>query len=432
MMSPVVARVPRDPEAYHVLWRRTATRSRVQEQAQRIIGSGANILFGNADRSLWTDFASPIPALPVELPSQDGMFRYDRSGARGPVLATAVHLPRTPWALVVEFPMRDVLAPVNALLRQLVVIAALCVLLGVLAAWALSRRITEPLGQLAAAADAIARGDIGRRVRLDRVDELGQVGASFDSMAAEVAEARGRLEEMVAARTAQLERAQEALVRREKLAALGELSGGVSHELRTPLAVMSNAVRLLETLQPDAPQAVHRAHQMLRDQIALAQRIIRDMLEFSRITPAERLPIPLRDLADTQLARLNPPEGITVLREFPDSLPLVHVDPVHAGQVVLNLLTNAVQAMGDGGTLHLRGRLVDQGTVLLEVTDTGPGVPPEHLEKIFEPLFTTKNGGIGLGLAVSKSLALANGGDLAVANAPGRGATFAFAMPTAT
>ena len=118
--------------------------------------------------------------------------------------------------------------------------------------------------------------------------------------------------------------------------------------------------------------------------------------------------------------------------EFPETLPNVHVDPVHAGQVVMNLLTNAVQAMGEkGGTLRLRGTLNGGNVVLLEVSDTGPGVAPENLERIFEPLFTTKARGIGLGLAVSKSLAQANGGDLAVTSEPGQGATFLFAMPVA-
>ena len=256
-------------------------------------------------------------------------------------------------------------------------------------------------------------------------------------MAVQVDDARQRLEEKVTARTGELDIArlrlqetQEALVRREKLAVLGQLASGVGHELRNPLGVMSNAVYYLDAVQQDAPEDIRKYLGMLREQISLSAKIVNDLLDFSRITPAERLPIPLEHIAETQLRRLSPPERITVIREFPPSLPLVHVDPVHAGQVVLNLLTNAVQAMAEGGTLHLRG-CVSDGKVLLEVSDTGPGVPPEHLDKIFEPLCSPTPTGIGVGLAVSRSRAQAIGGDLVLASRPGRGATFSFVMPAA-
>ncbi len=195
---------------------------------------------------------------------------------------------------------------------------------------------------------------------------------------------------------------------------------------------MSNAVFYLEMVLESAPENVREYLGILRQQIALSGKIVNDLLDFSRINPAQRRKTTVKSIAAAQLDRLAPLEGIRVEQEFPDSLPCVHVDPVHAGQVVMNLLTNAVQAMGDkGGTLKLRARRNGGDVVFLEVTDTGPGVSPENLERIFEPLFTTKARGIGLGLAVSKSLAQANGGDLAVSSEPGRGATFIFAMPAA-
>jgi signal transduction histidine kinase len=110
----------------------------------------------------------------------------------------------------------------------------------------------------------------------------------------------------------------------------------------------------------------------------------------------------------------------------------VHVDPIHAGHVIDNLLSNAVQAIdGKDGTVTVRARQTGDGFVRVAVSDTGPGVPPENVHKIFEPLFTTKARGIGLGLALSKSLAQANGGDLLLVQESGRGATFAFLMPVA-
>lgn len=437
LVVPVVAAVPTRPGIQLVQWRQAIAAPRIQEQVARIVGSEARIVFGNLDGSLWTDFNRTLPAPPIDPADVRGLLTYQRPGHEE-VAASAIPLTGTPWVFAVEFPTRAVLAPVRAFLRTMALVAGFCLTGGLVAAWLMSRRLTEPLTRLTLTADAIAHGDHSRRAGLSRVDELGRLGRSFDTMAAQVDESRQRLEEKVASRTRELndtlhrlQEAQQALLRKEKLALLGQLAGGVGHELRNPLGVMSNATYYLEAVQQDAPEDVKKHLGILREQITLSARIVTDLLDFSRTTPAERHPIALERIAETQLRRLSPHDGITVTRDFPDTLPLVHVDPVHAGQVVLNLLTNAVQAMGDGGTLHLRGRVASEGKVLLEISDTGPGVPPEHLEKIFEPLFTTKASGIGLGLAVSKSLAQANGGDLVLASRPARGATFVFAMPAA-
>lgn len=439
IVYPVVARVAGRPTGYLVQWRRFGTSRRTQEQAGRIIGSEAELHFGNADGSLWTNLSSVAPAPSIEASKLGGVLAYTRPGNRGTVLAAAAGIPGTPWLFTIEFPTRTVLAPAGAFLQKMAGIALLCVMLGLAAAWLLSRQILQPLRRLTDASDAIAAGDSSRRLQLTRPDELGRLGESFDVMAGQVQESRLRLEEKVAGRTKELNQtlerlqdAQESLVRREKLALLGHLASGVGHELRNPLGVMSNAVFYLEMVLEKAPENVREYLGILRQQIALSGKIVNDLLDFSRINPAQRQTTALKSLAAAQLERLAPLEGITVEQEFPDTLPNVHVDPVHAGQIVMNLLTNAVQAMGpQGGTLRLSGRLNGGSVVLLEVTDTGPGIAPENLERIFEPLFTTKARGIGLGLAVSKSLAQANGGDLVVSSEPGRGATFLFAMPVA-
>lgn len=439
VLYPIAARVPGPQGGYVVQWRRVGTTARTREQTLKIIGTGAELYFGNSDGSVWTDLTGGVPAPPIELNRLNGILTYDRSGARGEVLASVAEIPGTPWIYTIEFPTGTVMAPAAGFLRKMGLIAIISVTVGLVAAWFLSRQIILPLRQLTDAADAIAAGDHRRRLEVSRRDELGRLGKSFVVMASQVDESRQRLEEKVAARTTELnltlqrlQDAQESLVRREKLALVGHLASGVGHELRNPLGVMSNAVFYLEMVLESAPENVREYLGILRQQIALSGKIVNDLLDFSRINPAQRQKTTVKSIAAAQLDRLAPLEGILVEQEFPDSLPCVHVDPVHAGQVVMNLLTNAVQAMGDkGGTLKLRARLNGGNVVLLEVTDTGPGVAPENLERIFEPLFTTKSRGIGLGLAVSKSLAQANGGDLAVTSAPGMGATFIFAMPAA-
>ena len=217
---------------------------------------------------------------------------------------------------------------------------------------------------------------------------------------------------------------------RERLALLGQLSSGVGHELRNPLGVMTNAVYYLRAVLSAAPAKVHEYLEILQQQITLSEKIVGDLLDFARRKPPKRTATPLRDATQGQVAKLSPGDGVTVDISIPEDVPRVLVDPVHLGQVVLNLLTNATQAMNGEGRIMVHAR-ANGSRVYYEVADTGPGIPTQNLEKIFEPLFTTKARGIGLGLSVSRMLARANGGDLTASSAPGQGATFTLTLEQA-
>lgn len=212
---------------------------------------------------------------------------------------------------------------------------------------------------------------------------------------------------------------------------LGQLSSGVGHELRNPLGVMTNAVYYLKTVLATAPHNVHEYLDILQQQITLSEKIVGDLLDFARSKPPQRKPTAVAEITQTQLNRLSLPENVKVDKDLPGNLPPVLVDPVQLGQIVLTLISNAVQALEKGGRITIRAQTNGTGSgVQYEVADSGPGIPRENLEKIFEPLFTTKARGIGLGLAVSRTLARANGGDLTVTSAPGQGATFHLTLPT--
>jgi len=431
VIYPLVGRIPGSAAGFVVQWRRLTGTERSREQLARLIGSSAGLYVGNATGSLWTNLVSVTapPRVPRGPPGAVGT--DERAGSGSTYMASAWPIPGTPWMVLVEFARAPVLAPVFLFVRGLALIALGFLVVGLVAAWFLSRRITRPLLQLTAAADAIAAGEYARRVPVERADELGRLAHAFDTMAARVEASQHRLEEQVAERTRELREAQSALVRREKLAMLGQLASGVGHELRNPLGVMTNAIYYLEAVQASAPAEVKEYLQILRQQVALSEKIVSDLLDFARVKPPQHGEVRLADLAGVQLQRLGSPHGVRVRVDVPGDLPPARVDPVQVGQVVFNLLANAVQAMGDaGGELLLRGTRNGAGSVTLEVSDTGPGVPLEIAEKIFEPLFTTKARGIGLGLAVSRSLAQANGGDLTLAVGAGPGATFVLTLPT--
>ena len=407
-----------------------------------LIGSDALILLGNRSGDVWTDMVKPVPGPPQ--PISYAAPRNYVARADTLRLGAAARLSRMPWVVWIELPRDLVLAPARRYLVEIGVIALLVVLLGALGAWLLSRHITAPLLEVMRASQAISGGDYSRRAAVVRHDEVGLLAASFNRMADQIEESKRELEARVASRTAELkvaleglERAQEELVRRERLAILGQLAGGVGHELRNPLGVMTNALYYLGVVLHDAPQDVKEYLDILRTQIGLSEKIVGDLLDFARVKTPNREPISLEQLVGEQLQRVADIGSVTVETEFPSTMHRALADRVQVGQVVLNLITNAVQAMtsqaagGARGTLAIRCRMIGDAQVQLEVADTGGGIKPEHIDKIFEPLFTTKARGIGLGLAVSRALVRANGGEISVVNRPGEGATFFLALPSA-
>jgi PAS domain S-box-containing protein len=238
-----------------------------------------------------------------------------------------------------------------------------------------------------------------------------------------------RLEEMVEERTKKLRDAQEQLVRREKLAILGQLAGGVGHELRNPLGVISNAVYFLQMTLVDADEATREYLGLIHAEVRNATRIVSGLLDYARTRPADRQEVPVTALVADVLDRHPPPPGVQVATEVPADLPPAFVDPAQIGLVQGNLVRNAYQAMPEGGTLTISGRTAD-GHVELSVADDGCGISSENMRRLFEPLYTTKARGIGLGLAICKNLVEANGGRIRVQSREGDGSTFTITMPT--
>ena len=236
------------------------------------------------------------------------------------------------------------------------------------------------------------------------------------------------LEEMVETRTEALSEAQERLHRQEKLAILGQLAGGVAHELRNPLGVISNAIYYLQLVLTDADEDIIDYMNLIDIRIKEADKIISDLLNLSRTQPTERNEHPISGMIEHTLTRHPPPTGIMVTVELGADLPLAFVDPQQIWQVLTNLVTNAYQAMPEGGALTFRAE-TEPGWVHLLISDTGQGLVPEIQQKIFEPLFTTKTKGFGLGLAVSKNLVEVNGGRLEVTSQAGQGSTFIVTLP---
>ncbi|MFH0924649.1 MAG: ATP-binding protein [bacterium] len=243
--------------------------------------------------------------------------------------------------------------------------------------------------------------------------------------AAHLEEARSTLEQRVEKRTRELKEANEALIRKERFAVIGQLASSVGHELRNPLGVISNASYFLNMkMKVIKDDAVKKNINIITREINNANKIITDLLDFARLKPSLRQPTDLNQLVSEILSRYLIPQNITIIKNLVKDMPPVSIDPLQVGQVFLNLIENAVQAIGNKeGVIQISTNIKNE---LSEVsfTDNGCGIPTGNLEKIFEPLFTTKAKGIGLGLAVSKSLAEANGAEILVKSQEGKGSAF--------
>ncbi len=238
-----------------------------------------------------------------------------------------------------------------------------------------------------------------------------------------------RLEEMVAQRTKELEDAQEQLVRQEKLAVLGQLAGGVSHELRNPLGAIKNAAYFLNMALEDPEPDVKETLEILEKEVETSEKIIWSLLDFARPNPLSLREVDVNGIVEEALSRITVPENVQVVNQLNESLPTILADPDQLGQVFGNIILNAIQAMPDGGQLTLESEIDGQKGVAISISDTGVGISKENLDKVFEPLFTTKARGIGLGLAVTNALAQRHGGAIEVRSEVDKGSTFTIKLP---
>ncbi|MDD5057350.1 MAG: ATP-binding protein [Sideroxydans sp.] len=236
------------------------------------------------------------------------------------------------------------------------------------------------------------------------------------------------LEIKVQQRTQQLLSAQEELVRKEKLALLGQVADNVGHELRNPLGVMNNAVYFLQTVHADSDATTKEYLGIIKDEIADAERIVSDLLDAVRSKPPHPEPVNVAEWIAQALRKCDIPATVNVSQDMQPGLPPASVDPMHLHQVLWNLFTNAVEAMPGGGTLQI-GASEAGGQLRISVKDSGCGMTAEQQAKLFQPLFTTKPRRIGLGLVVVKNLTQLNGGSVSAQSEPGKGSTFTVTLP---
>ncbi len=292
----------------------------------------------------------------------------------------------------------------------------------------LATSIATPIRNLQRITKKITRGDFSETIEVRGHDEIASLAESFNQMEAKLDHAMTALEEIIK----KLREKQAQLVEAEKLALVGKLAAGIAHEINNPLtSVLTFSNLMLEQCPPGDPR--HDKLKLMARETNRARTIVRQLLNFGRETviKPEKINInqPVSEIADSLVAQ-DAFKGIGLDMKLGDNLPEVNADPAQIGQVVMNMLLNAIHAITPPGRIEVVTRSIENSVEIVFI-DSGAGIPEENIHKVFDPFFTTKDAtkGTGLGLAVSYGIIKKHGGEIEVASIVGKGTTFTVRLP---
>jgi two-component system NtrC family sensor kinase len=337
----------------------------------------------------------------------------------------------------------------NMKLRVLLVTAVEIALISLFIIYFTRRFLSRPIDKLIEGTKAISQMELDKPLHIGHSsEELDELARSFDAMRERLRTALGEinqftlnLETKVEERTQQLKVAQKKLMQSDRLASLGQLSASVAHEINNPVSGVLNLSMLMQRIlkadgiPPNRIEDFRKYLSQVTSETARVGRIVSDLLAFSRRSKPQRVPGDLNRVVKLTLSLVEPKMKLSNVRvesKFCEDLPAVPCDPSQLQQVVLNLVLNAAEATQSRAERRIEVSTETAGAmVLLRISDNGEGIPPENLGKIFNPFFTTKpeGKGVGLGLAVFYGIVEAHGGDIEVASTAGEGTTFTVSLP---
>ena len=398
------------------LWR-TVDGIRVGDTGYALVVTDQGTLLAHGDPSLVARRETLSDHPVVAAMNRDGAAVTDGKSAQYVVngtemLGVGARLPNLGWTVIVEQPTDEAFAIPTSLQRQLVVsiTVALIAMLVVGSLW--GRRFIEPILRLTRGTRALAQGQLDTRVAVDSSDELGQLGTAFNTMA-------DRLVEL-----------QEDVRKKERHAMFGRIAIGLVHDLSHPIQNMGNSCKLILKMWDDEEYR-ESFRRTIERELAQIKRVLDDLRNVARPMPVERFPIDVNksvaELVDSMLTTAAN-AGITIATELTSEPIFVEGDLFALNRIYRNLITNAVQATPPRGRILVR-TLAQKDQAIIEVADTGCGIPAERLESIFDDFVTTKRRGLGLGLAISKKVVEQLGGTISVTSQVGLGSTFTLRFP---
>lgn len=367
------------------------------------------------------------------------------------VLAAFAEVPDLHWLIYIQRSVAVAYKSSADMLGRTWKVMGIVTLFVLFLGYAVSLVITQPILALREAAIRLGEGDFDYVPDLSNSnDEIGDLCRAFMQMSDslrdkqdEIMDAQQELEKLnrslenrVDARTRELKSAQDELIKKERLAAIGQMSSVVGHEIRNPLAVINNSIYFIKMkvaaagMTPDPKVVKHIS--IIESEVRQANGIIDEILGFARTRELNPKVQSLNTYIEELTMSFPVPEHIKLVQELTDANPMVNIDSDEMAQALRNLIKNGIEVMPEKGTLYIRTAVADEGRMAeIDVEDTGPGIPREALEKIFAPFFTTKARGTGLGLAVVKKVTDRHKGRLEVASTVGSGTCFKIFLPVA-
>ena len=283
-----------------------------------------------------------------------------------------------------------------------------------------SRSVVAPLSRLVHASRRVARGDLSVRVKDDAGDEIGELGHAFNEMTTALAETTNHVREL---HEREIERA-------SQLATVGELASGIAHEIKNPVVGVANGLDIVRRRAGTDATLLPIIDEMER-QIRHVQDAIQELLTFARPATPAFAAVSGDDLAERAIRLVQPTAdkgGVRIEIRLDPSHASVLADAEMIHQALINLLMNAIRATPHGGRVDVYTR-ASGDWIEIEITDTGHGIAPEHLESVFKPFFTTRHTGTGLGLSITREIIQRHGGTVALRSRLGEGTTVTIRLP---
>jgi len=346
------------------------------------------------------------------------------------------------WYLVVEQDRDEAFFEADRL-KQYFYLAIVSSIFGaVIFAWLLSFYVASPIRALSEAAKNLARGEFENAlVASSRTDEIGMLYDAFGTMAKQLQARQHSLEAKVDFQEAELKKTELAAARSQQLAALGRLAAGVTHEIRTPIASLKlflESVKAEIEISPEYEEDFHVA----MGQIKRIEATINRFLDFAKPQEPIFSAINVKNLIEEALLVVRPKanqQETTVVLRVDGELPEIQGDKKQLGEALINLMVNSLEATTHRGELTISASVDKRNTsdgpagcVLIGVSDTGPGIEENNLDKLFDPFFTTKASGTGLGLSIVQTIVRGHGGDISFESVAGEGTTFYLFLPMLT
>ena len=374
------------------------------------------------------------------------------------VLAVTQYISKTHWGVVVKIDKTEAFAPVFQLYNLLTLIIVISSLIVILVSYFSARSITRPIIDLRNVVSKISEGDLSQRVEMISKDEIGVSALAINKMAESLIEAKIGLENKVKERTAELADAntelksvnmkllesfdelkmlQDKLIQAEKLSALGRFTAEVAHQIRNPLTVVGGFAKRLKTHLEVGTKEMSYAS-LIESESQRLERILKDVLDF---TKEEKYDLYYLDIGDVILELLElfhnvcNEKSIVIKTQVNQNLPKILMDKNYVMQAINILFDNAVDAMPEGGTLTIKGRMEQfckADYVVVDIIDSGGGISDDHITKLIEPFFSSKitgGHGTGLSLAICAKIMEKHGGRIRVSSIPGKGSIFSLLFP---